>query len=271
MEHDEKQEQNEPEQIEQVEYDGEQYAIAKRADGKIEIEIPPDLDEAGQDKFVAAIAEKSKTVGSYYKKLKELNLEKQDPAWIAFKEAYDKGEIKDEEPKSEEPAADQLKEKEIWEELGLESADMLDDWIVDHPVEWARKLEERQRQAASATIAEEMNRRDAEARRIAEEMALEHRIKDLGLEPKEIRAYARFNNMPYGERALELYRMEHAPKKDPVIEERIKAQREQITFIDRGTRSAVTRNNLDEHDLRGLTREQIEARKKYYMDLASRG
>lgn len=261
-------------ETEEVEHDGETYQVATLNDGKLVIEVPKGLDDEGTEQFVSAIQEKSKTVGSYYKKLQELKQEQQNPAWIKFKQAYDNGEIKDEDtPNKEktagEPAENQPKEEPIWKYLGLNGEDELEDYVADYPLEYAKALEKRAKEAIATNVQAELAKRDADTNRLAAEIAMESAIKSAGHDPAEVRAYAKFNSMPYGERAYELYRLEHAPKIDPVIEARIKAQREQVTFIDRGTRSRVYQNDLDTTDLRSLSREQLEARRKHFASLAS--
>lgn len=261
-------------ETEEVEHNGETYQVATLTDGKLVIEVPKGLDEEEAEKFVSAIQEKSKTVGSYYKKLQELRQEQQNPAWIKFKEAYEKGELTDEDTPAKEktagePAENQPTEEPIWKYLGLKSEDDLEDYIADYPLKYAKALEQRSKEAVAANVQAELKRAEDEVNRKAAEIALESTIKGAGHDPAEVRAYARFNSMPYGERAYELYRLEHAPKVDPVIEARIKAQREQVTFIDRGTRSRVFQSDLDTTDLRSLTREQLEARRKHFTSLAT--
>lgn len=257
-------------ETENVEIDGEQYQVNTLKSGTIEIEIPEDLDEAGREEFVSAIREKSKTVGSYYKKLAELNQEKQNPAWLKFKEAYEKGEIdqNDTPPEgktTETPADDQLKEKKLWEDLGLENAEDLQDYIIDHPIEYARALEARHRRSIQSTVAEELAKRQQESDQKAAEVALEMRITDAGHDPKEVKAYAKFTGIPFGERAFQLYQAERAPKTDPAIEARLKAQEEQVTFTNRGSRNATTQTNTD---VKQLSPEQLAARKEHFMKQA---
>lgn len=254
-------------ETEQIEIDGQPVTVNTLESGVIEVPVPEGLTQEARDKFIADVKEKSKTVGSYYRKLQELNVQQSDPAWIAFKQAYEQGT---EDKKEAKQAVEQPKVTALWEDLGLDGPETLADYIVDHPDAYAQVVERRAQEASRKAMVEEMARQLEANQKIISEGELERQIREAGLDPKEVRAYAAYLKAPFSAQVFEAYRLRHAPKTDPVVQARLQAQEDQIQFVDCGTgRSSLRTGTITKERLAQLSRDDLRKVKELLMEQAS--
>jgi hypothetical protein len=256
-------------ETEQIDVDEKPVTVNTLSNGKIEVEVPEGLTPEAREKFISDVKEKSKTVGSYYRKLEELNVEKQDPAWIAFKEAYERGE---DSTKAADPAVAQPTEKTLLEELGLTSKEQLTDYIVDNSFDYAEAIDRRAKEAAKRVTTETMEQDRVNGIRRAAELKLETEITTAGFDPKEVKAYARFlGSAEVTPAVFEAYRLKHAPKTDPVVQARLKAHEDQVQYIDIGSgRNNLRAGKLDQKAFEKLSDDDLAKTKTQLMDIARR-
>lgn len=252
-----------PVETETLNVNGKDVTIERSSDDTIEVKLPEGLDEAEKAEFINKVETGSRLVGSYYRKLQETNeklksleereksLEEREKA-LAAKPSPKTGEI--------EP---------VWKRLGLDSEESEEDFAIDNPAKYQKALTAYLKDTAMQEALREIEQRETKTKAEMQEQVLAQRITAAGADPQDVKAFARYYGMPFGEKAFELYSKQNALKTDPVIDAQINAQRRQVKWIDPGDQIGISGliakaqknpDSLSESEIDAL----IAARKKTY-------
>lgn len=222
-----------PVETETLTVDGKDVTIEKSSDDTIEVKLPEGLDNAEKAEFIKKVETGSKLVGSYYRKLQETNeklksleereklLEEREKA-LGTKTSPDTGEI-----------------DPVWKRLGLESEADEEDFAADNHVKYQKALAAYLKDTAKAEAIKELEQRETQSKAEFQEQILTQRITAAGADPQDVKAFAKYYGLQFGERAFELYAKHHSLKADPIIDAQIEAQRMQVRWIEPGTRQDI--------------------------------
>ncbi len=263
VEHESTATETKPVETETLTVDGKDVTIERSGDDTIEVKLPEGLDNAEKAEFIKKVETGSKLVGTYYRKLQETNeklqsiearekaLEEREKA-LGTKTSPDTGEI-----------------DPVWKRLGLESEDDEEDFAVDNPVKYRKALADYLKQTARQEALKEIEQRDTKTKQELQEQVLSQRITAAGADPQDVKAFAKYYDIPFGEKAFELYARQNSLKTDPIIDAQIEAQRKQVRWIEPGEKLDIGgliskfRSNPD-----SLTDEEVDtliaARKKEF-------
>ncbi|MCB5259331.1 MAG: hypothetical protein LHW48_02505 [Candidatus Cloacimonetes bacterium] len=223
-----------PVETEKLTVDGKDVTIERSVDNAIEVKLPEGLDDAEKAEFIKKVETGSKLVGSYYRKLQETNeriksLEEREKALderekkLTAKTSTDTGEI-----------------DPVWKRLGLRSEEDEEDFAIDNPAKYQKALADYLKATARQEALLELEQRERKTRAELQEQLLAQRITAAGADPQDVKAFANYYDIPFGEKAFELYSKQNSLKTDPIIDAQIKAQRKQVRWIDPGDRTSVT-------------------------------
>lgn len=225
-----------PVETETLTVDGKDVTIERSGDDTIEVKLPEGLDPAEKAEFIKKVETGSKLVGSYYRKLQETNEKLQSL------EAREKALEEREKALGTKTSPDTGDIDPVWKRLGLESEDDEEDFAVDNPAKYRKALADYLKQTARQEALKEIEQRDTKTKQELQEQVLSQRITAAGADPQDVKAFAKYYDIPFGEKAFELYAKHNSLKTDPIVDAKIEAQRKQVRWIDSGT----------QHDIAGL-------------------
>lgn len=246
-----------------IEIGGKQIQVSlNETTNTITIARPEGMSDADFEAMKNDISTGNKLAPIYYAKLNELNRRRAELDAETQKVKAEKLNKPADQGKGEE----QEKIKPLWEELGLSSEDDLEDFAADNPSKFISAATEHAAKVAKAearaAIAEVSTKTEQENRTVM----LEQKIKAAGHDPDEVEAFARQNQMPFGEPAYEYYCMLHADKVNPIVEAQIKAQQAHINFVEPThfrLKPSYTREEVNE-----LPDDQLDAFIKHAKEVA---
>ena len=214
--------------------DGLNVEITPKEDGIPAVKLPAEFDEMTDEQknaFRGRVEEGSKTIGTYYRKLKETN-EKQK-SLSEWEEDLKKREERLKSGGS--PAKSEVRTDEVeplWKRLGLKSEDDEEDYMVDNPAAYQKALRQYLADQAKAEVRKSLQDIEQKTRLEAQEQILTSQIRAAGVDPAEVMAFAKEFNMPYSEKAFQVYVRYHSIKTDPIADATIKSQQKQIHYIE---------------------------------------
>jgi len=255
----------EPVETEEIKVDDHDVKVEQLPDGSIQVFIPDSIQGEAREDLIKAITPKSKVISSYYRKHQLLNQDKE--AFEKYAADFKEGKITDEPKAPDQPA--QAGDDPIWKTLGLKSEDELTDFIVDHPKEFADAQREQIRKEVLAATKADHEKLKAELEQGQTIKALETTITSAGYQPQDVKAFAKFHEMPFGEKAFELYRLKYADKSDPVVQARLASQAKQVTYIDTSQRSIRPSTINDANDIKNLADDDLTIVTQQLIDRAS--
>lgn len=226
-----------PVETETLTVDGKDVTIEKSSNDTIEVKLPEGLDPAEKAEFIQKVETGSKLVGSYYRKLQETN-EK-------LKSLEEREKLLKEREKAlgTTPTSKSTGEIEpVWKRLGLGSEEDEEDFAADNLAKYQKALAEYLKETARQEALKEIEQRENQSKAEFQEQVLSQRITAAGADPQDVKAFAKYYGLQFGDKAFELYAKHHSLKTDPIIDAQIEAQRKQVRWIDSGT----------EHDIAGL-------------------
>ena len=248
-----------PEQIdaaletETLEIDGKQVEARLDKDtNTITIARPEGMTDDEFTQFQKDISEGTKLAPLYYGKLNDLNRRKAELDAETLKVKAEKEAA----PATPDPITP-ADIKPLWQELGLESEDDLEDYAADNPGKFMAAATAHATQSARAEAMKsiaDMTEKTSAAQKM---QTLENQIRSAGHDPDEVIAFARQNQMPFGDSAYEYYCMVHADKVNPIIEAQIQAQKAHINYVD--PTHFRLKPNYKPEELKSLPDAELEA------------
>lgn len=216
--------------------DGLNVEITPKEDGIPAVKLPNEFDamtDEQKNAFKEKVSEGSKTIGTYYRKLKETN-EKQK-SLSEWEEDLKKREERLKSGGKLESETRESKTDEIdplWKRLGLKSEAEEEDYMIDHPVEYQKALRNYLSDQAKVEVQRSLQDFEQRTRLQAQETILTSQIKAAGVDPAEVMAFAKEFNMPYSAKTFDVYTRYHSIKTDPLADATIKSQQKQIHYIE---------------------------------------
>jgi len=264
VEHESTATETKPVETETLTVDGKDVTIERSGDDTIEVKLPEGLDNAEKAEFIKKVETGSKLVGTYYRKLQETNEKLQSI------EAREKALEEREKALGTNPTSNSTGEIDpVWKRLGLESEADEEDFAIDNPAKYQKALASYLKETARQEALKEIEQRDTKTKQELQEQVLSQRITAAGADPQDVKAFAKYYDIPFGEKAFELYAKHHSLKTDPIIDAQIEAQRKQVRWIEPGEKLDIGgliskfRSNPD-----SLTDEEVDtliaARKKEF-------
>lgn len=225
----------EPVETETISVQGKDVTIEKALDNTIAVRLPEGLDPDEKDKFIRSVEEGSKLVGAWYRKNQEANekertLAEREAQLAEREKALSTGKT------NPEPAEEIMP---IWKRLGLKSEADEDDYAIDNPAKYQKAMREFLQEEARITARKEYEAISAKTQQLTQDQHLERRIKEAGADPENVKAFAQYYNMPYSDKAFDLYARQHALKTDPIIDAQLEAQRKQVKWIEPGDQREI--------------------------------
>lgn len=234
VEHESTATETKPVETETLTVDGKDVTIERSGDDTIEVKLPEGLDNAEKAEFIKKVETGSKLVGTYYRKLQETNEKLQSL------EAREKALEEREKALGTNPTSNSTGEIDpVWKRLGLESEADEEDFAIDNPAKYQKALASYLKETARQEALKEIEQRDTKTKQELQEQVLSQRITAAGADPQDVKAFAKYYDIPFGEKAFELYARQNSLKTDPIIDAQIEAQRKQVRWIEPGTRQDI--------------------------------
>lgn len=205
--------------------------VEQSVNDTITVKIPSDLSDEAKEELRKSIEEGnvSKIVAAWNRKNQLKNEELREIERI-------KAELTAPPKHEEKPKQAESAHEPLWKKLGLQSEVDLEDWAIDHPVEYQRAVAQdttdQHLAAHKAKLDAEMEARLTLLRAEQSRQAVQQSITQSGHDPLEVEAFARMYGISDLGKAFTLYQRTHADKTDPVLRAQKEAQSKQINFIE---------------------------------------
>lgn len=245
-------------ETEEIETDTGIVTVNELSSGEIRVTIPEGLSEEQKTSLMKDLETRGRVLPAYYAKLNALNKERAELERMKADLAAgsDTTDTKD----TGDPGKNQDEPMTVWEILGLQDEDALDDFRVEFPQRYEKAVREAAAKQARAEVRKEME----EQAQSAALTRLEDSIRADGYDPLEVKAYASYLGAPFSEKVYTAYRLHHGEKTDPVLQARLSAQQKQVSFIEGPARRTPFRaGQVDAKTLRNMSDEELAAYRRH--------
>ena len=243
---------NQAVETEEIEVDGTPVVVEKTGE-TIQVRIPEGLSEEQKEKLRKELEKGhvSKLAGTYYRKLQEINEQRRE---------FEEFRKKDSEPKQpEKKASEQNSQEPLWKFLGLQSQDEVADYAADNPTLYEEKVRDYYTKQVDAVVEARVAKSQAAMTETLQQQILETKIAAAGYDPSEVRAFAKFYDIPFSEKTLSLYVSARADKTNPVFAAQANAQKNAINFIETQHFRMPSSGAVSEEVMENMTPEQLDA------------